>query len=338
MQENETHLPTLPMQSKNEFWQKQLKSLPNISRTEFPVLVLGPSGSGKELIAHKIHQLSPRKNGPFLSINCSALTESLVESELFGHTKGSYTGAQIERKGAFESARGGTLFLDEIGDLPLNIQAKLLRALENFEIKPVGSDKTIQTNVRIIAATHQNLSEKIQDKLFRQDLFYRLNVITLNPPRLRDRMEDFDEILQHYETKYKCHFTDIARAQLKTHQWHGNIRELKNMVARASAIYPHREIDLHELEQIMNHVDLILNSIGVERHDTENKPISVVKDIEKDIIIKKLKKNLGNQRKTARDLGLAKSTLHDRIKYYNIDMSLIRSGIAKSKQADLTLI
>ena len=168
---------TFTLTSRSDYWNEQLQKLNSVAQTHFPVLLLGPSGSGKDIIAQALHKNSERQAWPFLSVNCSALTETLVESELFGHIKGSFTGAIADRKGAFETARNGTLFLDEIGDLPYAIQAKLLRALENNEIRPVGSDKSIKTDIRIIAATHQNLYQKIREGSFRSDLFYRLNVV-----------------------------------------------------------------------------------------------------------------------------------------------------------------
>ncbi|MFN3455930.1 MAG: sigma 54-interacting transcriptional regulator, partial [Pseudobdellovibrio sp.] len=206
-----------PMKSKSEFWSKQLQSLSHVSLTDYPILLLGPSGTGKDVLAQNIHQCSLRADSPFISVNCSALTETLVESELFGHTKGSFTGAIADRKGAFETARGGTLFLDEIGDLPYSMQAKLLRAIENQEIRPVGSDRTIKTDVRIIAATHQNLKQKITEGVFRSDLFYRLNVVTLIVPSLRERLEDFDEILYTFARQMKVRFSFNATVRLKKH-------------------------------------------------------------------------------------------------------------------------
>ena len=237
-----TALPQLEkgigLKSKNEIWNRQLQSLGNVALTNFPVILLGPSGTGKEVLAESLHRHSSRSAGPFVRVNCSALTETLVESELFGHIKGSFTGAINDRKGAFESARGGTLFLDEVGDLPYGLQAKLLRALENNEIRPVGSDRTVQTDVRIIAATHQNLAEKIMSGEFRSDLYYRLSVLTVTPPALSERMEDFEELLYFFAKQMRVRFSFGAIQQLKKHTWPGNIRELRNTIARACAFFP----------------------------------------------------------------------------------------------------
>lgn len=312
----------LGINSRNEDWQKQLNRLGSVAKTDFPVLILGASGTGKEIIAKALHENSNRKMGPFVSVNCSALTETLIESELFGHIKGSFTGAICDRKGAFEAARGGTLFLDEIGDLPYGLQAKLLRALENNEIRPVGSDKSIETDVRIIAATHQNLTSKIMEKEFRADLYFRLNVVTVKPPCLIERMEDFEEILYKFSKSLRVRFSFGAIQKLKKHSWPGNIRELKNVVCRASALFPKQQINEEHLSYL---VDSIPNSISktnsytVPGQTESSGTLPVIKEIERQMILKRLAANNGNQKRTAMDLGMPKSTLHDRLKYYNID-------------------
>jgi transcriptional regulator with PAS, ATPase and Fis domain len=304
----------LGLETKNPDWSTQLTLLGEVAKTEFPVLLLGPSGAGKEVIANAIHKHSNRAQGPFQSVNCSALTESLIESEIFGHVKGSYTGAISDRKGSFEAARGGTLFLDEIGDLSYNLQAKLLRALENSEIRPVGSDKIIKTDVRVIAATHQNLIGKIQNGEFRADLYYRLNVMTATIPALRNRLEDFDQLLYTYARKYRVRFSIAAIKKLKQHSWPGNIRELKNTVARAATFFPKQLVDDSMVERIIDPLTEKNENTNFARPRT-----SIIKEIEKQMIIQKLSVHSGNQRRVALELGLAKSTLHDRMKYYNID-------------------
>ena len=307
---------TFPMKSRNDLWNRELQSLANVARTNFPVLILGPSGTGKDIVAQALHEASER-NGPFLSVNCSALSETLIESELFGHIKGSFTGASSDRKGAFESARGGTLFLDEIGDLSYSLQAKLLRALENNEIRPVGSDRNVKTDVRIIAATHQNLKDKIHDGAFRSDLYFRLNVVTVSPPALAKRMEDFEELLYSFAKKMRVRFSYGAIARLKKHPWPGNIRELKNLVSRAAALFPHEQI--HE-EQVERLIDRTL----LRYEDRTGVETPVIKEIEKQMIIKRLAFNRGNQRRTAMDLGMPKSTLHDRIRHYGINIGAFK--------------
>lgn len=304
-----------PLQSRNLFWNAELQTLTDISKTDFPVLLLGPSGTGKDVLAQAIHRASPRENAPFISVNCSALTETLIESELFGHVKGAFTGALADRKGAFESARNGTLFLDEIGDLPFALQAKLLRALENSEIRPVGSDKVIKTDVRIIAATHQNLSQKIQDGQFRSDLFFRLNVVSVYTPPLKDRIEDFEDLLNVFAKQMRVRFSYDAIQKLKMHSWPGNIRELRNLVFRASAVFPQQQIDIHRAERLLRNSATCTPNIEESQHPR----MSVIKEVEKQIILKKLQENRGNQRRTAQELGMPKSTLNDRLRQYNIN-------------------
>lgn len=312
-----------PLHSKNPDWEEMLQSLGSVARTDHPVLLLGPSGTGKDVIAQALHQQSERHRAPFVSVNCSALTETLVESELFGHVKGSFTGAIGDRKGAFETARGGTLFLDEIGDLPAPLQAKLLRALENHEIRPVGSDRPVQTNVRVIAATHQNLHEHIQEGRFRADLYFRLNVVSVDLPSLCQRMEDFEELLYTFCRTMRVRFSVDAIRRLKQHPWPGNIRELKNLVARASALYPQQSIDLAHVEKLLGQRPLLTAAADPA---SEGSTMPVIKEIEKQMILKRLRANRGNQRRTASDLGLPKSTLHDRIRTYGINLNDIKSA------------
>lgn len=304
-----------PISSRNEVWNEELQALGNVAKSDFPVLILGPSGTGKDVIAQALHECSHRSSGIFVSVNCGALSETLIESELFGHIKGSFTGAISDRKGAFESARGGTLFLDEIGDLSYSLQAKLLRALENNEIRPVGADRNVKTDVRIIAATHQNLAQKIREGAFRADLYFRLNVVTIAPPALTLRMEDFDGLLYGFAKKLRVRFSFNAIQRLKKHTWPGNIRELKNLVSRAAALYPQQSIEENHIEKLLDRT-LLENTMDLPVND-----IPVIKEIEKQMIIKRLSANQGNQRRTAQDLGMPKSTLHDRLKYYSIDVA-----------------
>jgi transcriptional regulator with PAS, ATPase and Fis domain len=319
--------PPCDLKSKNEKWDAQLKSLPYFASTDYPVLILGPSGSGKEIIANKMHEYSQRSRGPFVGVNCSALTETLIESELFGHLKGSFTGAIADRKGAFESARGGTLFLDEIGDLPYTLQAKLLRALENKEIRPVGSDRTIQTDVRIIAATHQNLKTLIKEKNFRSDLYYRLNVIHFQTPALQQRMEDFDDIFFTLCKDFRIRFNFDSIQKLKRYNWPGNIREVKNIIARAAALHPSSTITEEMIDTLFDEIETpsIIETLPIQpelNSGNNGVPTNIIKEIEKQMILTRLAANNGNQRRTAQDLGIPKSTLHDRIKMYKIDPNI----------------
>ncbi|HEX4923686.1 MAG TPA: sigma 54-interacting transcriptional regulator [Bdellovibrionales bacterium] len=302
------------LRSKNDHWNKRLQSLPIFAQSELPVLLLGGSGTGKEVLAKLVHEFSKRSQAPFVSVNCSALSESLVESELFGHVKGSFTGATHDRKGAFEAARGGTLFLDEVGDLPLSLQPKLLRALENREIRPVGSDRTIGTDVRIIAATHQNLQSKIQSGQFRSDLYFRLNVIKIHIPELRDRPEDFEDLLNHFAKEMRVRFSYDAIQELKAHKWPGNIRELRNAVARASALFPGTRIETDHLKSLIDALP------AMDMLEPAKGTLPLIKELEREMIKQRLVANQGNQRKTAIDLNMPKSTLHDRIRAYGINV------------------
>jgi transcriptional regulator with GAF, ATPase, and Fis domain len=309
-------------QTKNPVWAKQLEQIPLVAKTNWPVLLQGPSGSGKEVLARQIHENSSRSQGPFVSLNCSTLSENLIESELFGHVKGSFTGAETDRKGAFEAARGGTLFLDEIGDLPPNFQPKLLRALENNEIKPIGSDQTKTIDVRIVAATHKNLKEKVSKNQFREDLYFRLHVIQLKLPSLNERMEDFEMLLNHFCAPHNVSFSDEALGALQNHYWKGNIRELKNFVARVSTFFSGKTVHKEDLNLLLEkHLDGATHP--ALDYQFKNQKLSIIKEMEKKMIYDSLVENNGNQTKSAVELGIPKSTLHDKIKSYGINVKEI---------------
>lgn len=322
--ENQTSL----FESKNPVWQKQLQKLPAMAQTHHPILIIGPTGTGKELLANAIHRLSPRSNAPFLSVNCSALTENLAESELFGHKKGSYTGAQEDRKGAFESARGGTLFLDEIGDMPINIQPKFLRALENSEIKPVGSDLTHTTDVRIVAATNKDLRSLVARGLFREDLYYRLHILQLHPPALIERIEDLPLLLLHLAKSAKIQFSPQAIEKLMRYSWPGNIRELKNLISRASALFSGQMIHAPDLVQL---IDYKPSTSTVTAGTEVTRAKDIIKSLEKETIISRLRFHRGNQRRVATDLHIPKSTLNDHIQKFQIDAKEFKPIKGKSQ-------
>ncbi len=312
------HHWSIHTQSKNPEWNQQLKNLTNIAENNMPVLITGPSGTGKEMLAKLVHRYSHRSKGPMISVNCSALSESLIESEFFGHIKGSYTGALHSRKGAFMAAKGGSLFLDEIGDLPLHLQPKLLRALEYQEIKAVGSDYITKTDVRIIAATHQDLKQKVAANTFRSDLYFRLHVLTVNSPSLRERMEDFDDLLNFFCAEYKTSFSKEAVDSLKQHAWLGNIRELKNTVARARVIFPNSVINPSQLKTLLSSLNPQVENKTVPLQTEDKTNLPLIKKVEKELIIKSLAQHKGNQKETAKQLGIPRSTLSDRIKSYQI--------------------
>lgn len=320
-QKDVVELPKL--ESKNHSWQSQLNRLPLIAQSEFPILISGPSGSGKDILAQNIHRLSNRTSGPFVGVNCSALSEALVESELFGHVRGSFTGATGDRKGAFEAARGGTLFLDEVGDLPGPLQPKLLRALENCQIRPVGSDRSVPTDVRVIAATHRDLKRLVIEGLFREDLFFRLHVIQLKSPALRDRSEDFEDLFYYFAKQMRVRFSQNAILALKAYDWPGNIRELRNVVARAKGFFGDSEV---LEENIPFLIDTPSRQKTTQHAAFETKPArSILKEIEFEMIKSRLRANRGNQRRTASDLNMAKSTLSDKIRHFKIDVDQLCS-------------
>lgn len=304
------------LSSANPKWQNQLDRIGNMAQSDLPVIIQGPSGTGKEMLAKIIHQFSKRKNGPIISVNCSSLSETLIGSELFGHRKGSFTDAKDNRAGAFEAAREGTLFLDEIGDLPLSLQPQILRALENKEIRPLGSDQIIKTDVRIVAATHQNLHKYVQQGKFREDLYYRLNILRLSPPPLIERMEDFEKLLFYFCREFQTSFSQKSIERLKRHQWHGNIRELKNVVSRAAALINDRRVNLSDLPILID-VNSDLNQLNVDLNEIN---VHSLKEIEKKMVIAALISSLGNQKIAAEKLGMARTTFNDKVKNYNIDI------------------
>lgn len=240
--------------AKSSAFQAVLELCRRVAPSQATVLVTGESGTGKEVVAQAIHQLSDRKDKPFIALNCSAIPENLLESELFGHAKGSFTGAHDKKIGLFEEADGGTLFLDEIGDLSLPLQAKLLRVLQERKIKRVGENQDRSVDVRIIAATHKNLAEEVQAKRFREDLFFRLNVIPIRIPPLRQRPDDIFPLASHFLEKFsvlngrsKAGFTSESLQKLARHSWPGNVRELENTIERAVVLATGPRIDVDDL-------------------------------------------------------------------------------------------
>lgn len=232
-----------------------------VAPTEANVLILGESGTGKEVIARNVHYLSKRGSNTFIPVNCGAIPGELLESELFGHEKGAFTGAINMRKGRFELAEGGTLFLDEIGDMPLQMQVKLLRVLQERTYERVGGTKPIKCDVRVVAATHRNLEEMIADGQFREDLYYRLNVFPIESPALRERKEDIPLLLQELVSRMErdnaqIKFTENAMKSMIEHSWAGNVRELSNLVERLMILYPQQLIDLHDLPPKYKHLDI----------------------------------------------------------------------------------
>jgi two-component system response regulator PilR (NtrC family) len=230
------------------------KMIARVAPSKTNILIIGESGTGKELVARALHELSPVADGPFIAVNCGAIPESLIESELFGHKKGSFTGAHVDKPGLFEAANGGTLFLDEIGELPLSMQVKLLRALQDRAIRRVGANDTIKIDVRIVAATNKNLEEGAKKGTFREDLYYRLNVIMLETPPLRERVGDIDLLIEVFMKKFNEKqkrsikgFAPAAMEVMLHHRWPGNIRELENVIERVVTLEASDEIQVNTL-------------------------------------------------------------------------------------------
>lgn len=237
------------------------KMIAQVAGSDANVLVLGESGTGKEVVARGIHVMSNRKDGPFVPVNCGAIPGDLLESELFGHEKGAFTGAISARKGRFELAQGGTLFLDEIGDMPLAMQVKLLRVLQERTFERVGGGKSITADVRVVAATHRQLESMIEEGKFREDLFYRLNVFPIEVPALRERQEDVPLLLQELTARFKkergvgVRFTDKALESLALHRWPGNVRELSNLIERLTIMHPEQLVDVRDLPPKYQHIE-----------------------------------------------------------------------------------
>ena len=224
-----------------------------VARSQASVLVTGPSGSGKEVVARCLHEASSRRGASFVAVNCGAIPRELLESELFGHEKGAFTGALQTRKGRFEAADGGTIFLDEIGDMPADMQVKLLRVLEERQIERVGSNKTQPVNVRVISATHKNLEQAIIDGRFREDLFYRLNIFPLRLPALAERREDLPELIAHFlgQMDAETRFSPAAMRMMAAYEWPGNVRELRNVIERATILHPDAEVSAEDIELLI---------------------------------------------------------------------------------------
>ncbi|HEX8170176.1 MAG TPA: sigma-54 dependent transcriptional regulator [Thermoanaerobaculia bacterium] len=300
----------------------ELKSqIERAAPTKATVLITGESGTGKELVAREIHRRSSRSNRPFIQVNCAAIPNELIESELFGHKKGSFTGAVRDQIGKFVAADEGTIFLDEIGDMSLSAQAKVLRVLQEGEVEPVGSATVVKVDVRVIAATNKQLEEEIRAGRFREDLFYRLNVIPMRTPPLRERREDIAELAQHFAKLFSEHhtthpkkFTNAALKALSDAQWRGNVRELRNMIERLVIMVPGEAIDIGDLpsEFFRTPTDIISTAMRLST-------LQEFKDeAEKAFIVAKLREFGWNVSKTAEAIDTPRSNLYKKIEQYNI--------------------
>jgi two-component system response regulator HydG len=287
-----------------------------VSQHTYPILILGESGTGKELVARSIHALGPRRKKPIAPVDCAALVPTLIESELFGHVKGAFTGADQSVRGLFVGASEGTLFLDEIGELPVDLQAKLLRVLQEKEIRPIGSTERIPVNVRIIAATNRDLEAAIRDRTFRQDLYFRLNVVQIKLPSLRERKSDLPLLVNHFLEKFSDPrepartISDGAMHRLMSYSWPGNVRELENSIERALALSP---------GSVLQESDVPPN-IGYEagRLPTDNE-VMPLEEIERRAIFRALQQTGGDKQAAAILLGIGKTTMYRKLILYGHD-------------------
>jgi two-component system response regulator HydG len=302
--------------------QRVIERLKQVAPTNATVLITGESGTGKELVAKALHVNSPRRNKPFVPLNCAALSENILESELFGHVKGAFTGAERERKGYFEQANGGTLFMDEVGDIPLSTQVKLLRVLESGEIVKVGTNEPVKVNVRLISATNRDLGEAIAAGKFRQDLYHRIKVVNVKLPPLRSRREDIPLLIEHFLKEFSAAhgkpvqgISPAARKALMAYPWPGNVRELRNTIESMVVMDLDGTLDVDDL------TDEIQSATGVAGEPSGGADGLVghsMEQIERHYIAETLKMTSGNREEAARLLGIGERTLYRKIKDYQL--------------------
>ncbi|MFM5893897.1 MAG: sigma-54-dependent transcriptional regulator [Novosphingobium sp.] len=341
--DDEPQVPALPLVGRSQAMQSVYRMITRVLRNDLSVLVLGESGTGKELVAEAIHKLGQRKAGPFVAVNTAAIPADLIESELFGHEKGAFTGAVARHHGKFEQAQGGTLFLDEIGDMPLDAQTRLLRALQSGQIRRVGGREEISVDVRIIAATNRNLEPMIAAGLFREDLYYRLNVVPINLPPLRERADDVPDLARHFlrqaagEGLPFHQLSDDAAALLARQPWRGNVRELRNFVFRVALLARVDLIDEDSIEPLLataQGVDgeseggTLANAVGNWLRENEISPGRVydaaLAAFERPLFEQVLRTTGGNQLRAAQHLGINRNTLRKRLTELEIDPALLQ--------------
>ncbi len=320
----------------SESMRRAFDLMQQVSVTDSTVLLVGESGTGKELFAHMIHTGSPRSKNPFLAVDCGAISPQLVASELFGHIRGSFTGAASNRAGLFQSANGGTFFMDEIGNLPLDQQATLLRILESREVRPVGASKSEKIDVRLIAATNRDLAEMVQNGKFRQDLYYRLNVFPILLPPLRERREDIPLLCEYFLSKFSermkkpiTGFSDEALDILKNHDWPGNVRELSNVVERLVILCDQRVVGSKNIRQgtpigdMATSVPKSLEELNDIKRELRNR---IVEDVEKAFLLEALARNDYNASHAAKDVGMQRSNFQALMRKYNLRIRDLASG------------
>ena len=314
---------------KGEAMRRVMAQLERVAASESRVCILGETGTGKELIARTIHERSARAGGPFVTLNCAAVPAELIESELFGHEKGSFTGASGRHIGKFEQADQGTIFLDEIGDMPLNMQAKLLRVLEEGEVERIGGDKPIAVNVRVVVATHRDLEARVKEEKFRQDLFHRIYVFPLVLPPLRERRDDIPSLVEHFATQVCAQngwkpipFNSDAMEALQSYAWPGNVRELRNMVERLMLLATEGQVDLATVEMALpkNAGNVATSGVGISSGPLSER----VQSFEREVILAELKRTHHNVSVAAKALGLERSHLYKKAEQLGIDLRVLR--------------
>jgi transcriptional regulator with PAS, ATPase and Fis domain len=303
------------------------KNLARAALSASSVLIIGESGTGKELVARAIHENSPRKGKRFVAINCGALTDTLLESELFGHAKGAFTGAVQEKRGLLDEADGGTLFLDEIGDISPTLQVKMLRFLQEGEFKPVGSNENRKSDLRIIAATHRSIDEMIKQGKFREDLFYRLKVIEIHLPPLRDRLEDLPDLVNHFLARFSesggkkiSHVSPEAMELLKKHSWPGNVRELEHAIERAIAMSKSSVLFPEDFSDFL----VAGGAPASGEQGAEGGAVAraaSLEELEKEHILRVLRETNYNKSKASAVLGIDRATLYRKAQRYGIELS-----------------
>ena len=313
---------------KGEAMRRVMAQLERVAASESRVCILGETGTGKELVARTIHERSARAAGPFVTVNCAAVPAELIESELFGHEKGSFTGASGRHIGKFEQADMGTIFLDEIGDMPLNMQAKLLRVLEEGEVERIGGDKPVAVNVRVVVATHRDLEARVREEKFRQDLFHRVYVFPLTLPPLRERREDIPALIEHFAGQVCAQngwkpvpFTPEAMQTLQSHSWPGNVRELRNMVERLMLLATEGQIDMATVQLALPRASgggSTTAALGTGALAER------VQSYEREVILAELKRSHNNVSSAAKSLGLERSHLYKKAEQLGIDLRALR--------------
>lgn len=320
--ELESRGPNPLLRSKSPAMEEIFNMLPAVSDSTSSILIRGETGTGKEVLARSIHALSPRKSEPFIAINCAAIPENLLESELFGYKKGAFTGADKDKPGRFALAEGGTLFLDEIGDIPLSLQVKLLRVLQEREYEPLGATKTVKADIRLISASNRDLQEMIAQGTFRRDLYYRLNIVTLTLPPLKDRPQDIPDLASGFLTMYAGRmgkkiegFAPEVFSRFYAYHWPGNIRELENVIERMVVLAQGSVLDRDLLPPELRSSQVTARTL-VEEGAT--RVIQVREEAERECIITALEANGWNRTQAARELGIDKATLWRKMKRYTI--------------------